>query len=289
MSENDKKDNGKNSKQKSLFQTAREMEEQSASEMQQKIAEREKNERIAYEKKLREEKIELIKMKQGEIEDSDIICETKEIQKKMSLPKKISNFFYHSKWWLWIAVFLVFLGGILIHDIVTKEHPDVVVLYLDDNDEVGNSEALKNYFESLCGDYNGNGKVEVSVYYIPYTGNEQTDYANGASTKMMAEMGSAEAMIIVAGDKAAEEISPDYALADLTKLYPNNPNVNGYKFNFKNTDFDEKIGFKGKLDPTLYIGIRKPQKVEWADADKMQKSYNVSKKLFDNVVDDLTN
>ncbi len=279
----------------SVFKVAKGFKEQQEAEkklaeqrMAERIAQKEKEKQEAYEKQLRDEKIELIRLKQGEIEQSEILSESKEEKVKLPFFKRISNFFYHNKWWLGIGVFFVALGGYLIYDLVTKTDPDVVILYIDNNAEIAYSEKFTDYLQNLCGDINDDGKAAASVYYIPYTGVEYTDYNNGSTTKLIAEMQNADAMLVISGKMADDAISPDITLVDLETLYPDNPHVKKYGFYLKDTSFAEKIGYSGEIDDELFLGIRAVAPVQWADEEEMQESYNKAIVILDMLIKDLS-
>lgn len=279
----------------SVFKVAKGFKEQQEAEkklaeqrMAERIAQKEKEKQEAYEKQLRDEKIELIRLKQGEIEQSEILSESKEEKVKLPFFKRISNFFYHNKWWLGIGVFFVALGGYLIYDLVTKTDPDVVILYIDNNAEIAYSEKFTDYLQNLCGDINDDGKAAASVYYIPYTGVEYTDYNNGSTTKLIAEMQNADAMLVISGKMADDAISPDITLVDLETIYPDNPHVKKYGFYLKDTSFAEKIGYSGEIDDELFLGIRAVAPVQWADEEEMQESYDKAIVILDMLIKDLS-
>lgn len=279
----------------SVFKVAKGFKEQQEAEkklaeqrMAERIAQKEKEKQEAYEKQLRDEKIELIRLKQGEIEQSEILSESKEEKVKLPFFKRISNFFYHNKWWLGIGVFFVALGGYLIYDLVTKTDPDVVILYIDNSAEIAYSEKFTDYLQNLCGDINDDGKAAASVYYIPYTGVEYTDYNNGSTTKLIAEMQNADAMLVISGKMADDAISPDITLVDLETLYPDNPHVKKYGFYLKDTSFAEKIGYSGEIDDELFLGIRAVAPVQWADEEEMQESYDKAIVILDMLIKDLS-
>ena len=131
---------------KSVFQVNRELQKQrqeeleaQQAELERQYAQHEKEKREAYERKLQDERIELMRMKQGLIEESETIHEEKEEEIKLTFGKKISNFFYHNKWWLGLAVFFVALGSYLAYDLITKPRPDMIILMLCDNKAVRNT------------------------------------------------------------------------------------------------------------------------------------------------------
>ncbi|MGN0632169.1 MAG: hypothetical protein ACI4JN_12675, partial [Ruminococcus sp.] len=120
-SEENKKN--KKEKPKSFLETVREIdekerrrEEEIEAKRQKILEERRKKQQEEYDRKIREERIELMRLKQGVISESETIHEEKEEKKKLSVWKKIGNFFYHSKWWLIMAVFIAATFGYLAVD-----------------------------------------------------------------------------------------------------------------------------------------------------------------------------
>ena len=279
----------------SVFDTLREQRKQRKheqlefeSQMTRQIAEEKQKQRLEYEKKLQQEKIELLRMKQNNSDESDIIpTEESEETPERTLGQKISSFFYLNKWWLGLLAMFGIIAGFLIYDYVTKKNPDTVILFFEDNDDIDKL-ALRDYIEPFCEDFNSDGEIIPDVYYIPYTGDDQKDYSSGTSTKLMAEMQSAEAMIVICNEKSAEAISPEYTLVNLEELYPENPHVKKYGFYLKDSKFAEKIGYTGTIDDDVYLGIRKPMEMTWASEKEMQKAYDESIIVLDRMIQDLT-
>ena len=92
-------ENNDKKKGKSFLQTYREVNEKARaeelkreSEAEAARAERERQARAAYNEKLRQERLELMKLKQGIISEADIPKE-EVVQKEYSIWEKISNFF----------------------------------------------------------------------------------------------------------------------------------------------------------------------------------------------------
>lgn len=274
---------------KSVFQAAREMREQQELEMRKQAELRQRKKQEEYDRKIQEERIELIRLKQGVIEESETIHEEQPEEIKLSVRKKIVNFFYHNKWWLFLAIFFVALASYLTYTLIMRPNPDMVVLVLCDNEAIGNSAQFEDYLETFIEDYNGNGEIKVSTYYIPYSDNSYTNYQTGNETKLTTEMQSAEAVIVVGGSNINPVIDPENTLVDLSEIYPDNVQVRSYGFFLKNTDFAERIG----IDPEevtgdLYIGIRKPRNLLYSDTEDMQKTYNRDFPVLEKIIEDLS-
>lgn len=282
---------------KSVFKTAHELQQEMIAKqeeqqrlLQQQAMEREKRKREAYERRLMEEKRELLRLKQGETQESELIPEdVEEEQTKLSFGKKISNFFYHNKWWLGIGAVFIFITCFLIYDLINREDPDLVVMVVADNVAVGNSQGLSDYFEQFTEDFNDDGEVIVNVYYIPYSQSAQKNYANGTDTKLTAEFQSANSMIVIGGELFAKSFKPEEIFIPLEEKFPDNPNVDTLYFSLENTDFASKIGITDDaLGDGLFMAFRMVQPRLYADEEEMQETFNKDFPVFEKVVADLT-
>lgn len=281
---------------KSVFETNREMREKAAEEsrkkqeeLEKKLTERRKKAAEARDKRLEAERLELIRLKQGIIEESETIHEEHEEEVKLTFWKKIVNFFYHNKWWLVIGTVFTAIAVFLVYDLVTKPRPDIVVLMIGENYQIAEESDLKEYIESFCEDFNGNGKVEASIYYIPYTGNEAADYANGVHTKLTAELQSAEGVILIGNSMAADIMSADGIFTDLSQIYPDCELVDKDRLMLAESNFADRLGIeKGAVTNDWFMAMRAPQKLVNADKDEMQETYDKDFPVFDAMIKDLS-
>lgn len=278
---------------KSIFQMSAEEKSEKQKKIEEerrKIAEeKRKKAEEAREKRLEQERLELIRLKQGVIEESETIHEEHEEPLKLSLWKKITNFFYHNKWWLGIGTFVTAVFIWLAVGYITKPRPDIVVLVIGENFALGNDSTLTEYIEQFTPDNNKNGEILASVYYIPYTGLDQCDYANGVPTKLTAELQSADTVIVFCNKTADEIFDSDIMLTDLTEFYPDNEFVKKERFMLSETDFAEKIGLqKDQITDDWFMAIRKPIKLLYDDEDDMQERFDKDFPVFDAIVNDLS-
>ena len=278
---------------KSVFKVNKELrkqreEEQAKKEQEiaEKYAQREKEKQEAYEKKLRDERIELMRLKQGIVEESETIHEEKEEEIKLSFGKKIANFFYHNKWWVGLGVFFVALGAYLVYDLLSKPNPDMVILMLCDNNPVGTSTFLEEYFEEYAEDSNGNGKVLVNVYYIPYGDDEYQNYINGVQTKITTFLNNADGVMVIGNQMTVDKLLPaEDSFVDLSSIYPDDPHVEGYFYYIKDTKFAEHIGVSPDvITDDMFFALRKPKDVMNDSKEKMQETYDKDFPTFDRVV-----
>ncbi|MBO5163466.1 MAG: hypothetical protein J6B75_03365 [Ruminococcus sp.] len=281
---------------KSVFETNREMHEKAAEEARQKqeelekkIAERKKKAAEARDKRLEAERLELIRLKQGVIEESETIHEEHEEEVKLNFRQKIVNFFYHNKWWLGIGTVFTAIAVFLTYNLITKPRPDIVVLIIGESYEIAEESDLKGYVESFCEDFNGNGKVEASIYYIPYTGIETKDYTNGVHTKLTAELQAAEGVIVIGNNMASDILSADGIFTDLSQIYSDNELIEKDRFMLSDSNFADRLGItKTAVTNDWFMAIRAPQDLMNADMDDMQEVYDKDFPVFDAMIKDLT-
>lgn len=282
---------------KSVFQINREMmaerrkqsEEQQA-EIEKEAILREKKRQEAYDRRIRDEKLELLRLKQGIIEESETIHEEHEEKPKLSLWKKITNFFYHNKWWLGIGTVIACISGFLIYDYVTKPRPDLVLLLIADNEEIGTYSDLEDYITSFTDDTNKNGKTLASVYYIPYSENTFRNYANGSDNKLSIELQSADSVIVI-GDAKFDELIGEKDVemfCDLEELFPGNPHVKGCRFMLEFTPFAERIGVDKEYTKGVYLALRKPKGLLYCSKKDMEKRYEKDFPVFERIIEDLS-
>ena len=271
----------KKPKEKNVFQIAQEMEEQQAkiaAQQAELAARKEEEERIAYEEQLRQERLELLRLKQGVIDESETIHEEHEEQRNYTLGERISNFFYHNKWWLGLAAFGVFFVSFTVWQVVTTVHPDMIVLLLvhDDYFNANCNEKISEVFEQYIDDVNGDGKVVCDVYYIPASGDtEDRSGYTGDTTKLFAEFQIAEACIVISDEGADAYIVPDRTLYDLEADAGQYTQTDQMRFYLSDTDFAKDLGWGETLDKDIYIGIRSVRKTMDSE-EEMQETFDIS-------------
>lgn len=272
----------KKKKEKSVFEIAQEMEaqQQRLNEEQMALArQKREEERIAYEEQLRQDRLELMRLKQGVIDESETIREENEEKKKYSITERIGNFFYHNKWWMGVAAFFAFVVGFLVYQTVTTVHPDMIVLLLvhDDLLNATCNEQIGELFAQYIEDENGDGKVVCDVYYIPASDQtaDRSGYT-GDSTKLFAEFQIGEACIVISDEGADQFIVPEHTLTDLEEPFGQYEQTDGMRFYLSDTKFAEDIGWtEGKLDQDIYIGIRSVR--DTLDSkEEMQETFDIS-------------
>ena len=282
----------------SAFRNAREIAARHKREEELKERERQHAEEEAayqareeYAKELQEEKIDLIRLKQGVITDSDKVFKKEQEKKHYTVWQKIGNWFYHSKWWLGIAAFCVVVASFLAYDYLTRKDGDVTLLLLTDNVEVFNgSDNLCGWLGSMCDDYNKDGEVLVKSYYVPVSDSTmKSGYSNASTSNMQlsAQLETATCMLVLADDNAKPYFEASQLFMNMEKLYPDCPLADGYKLKICGTEFEKQLNLNTPLPEDTYLAIRVP--VERMSSQKeMQESYDHAKLLLDQIVAALT-
>ena len=215
--------------------------------------------------KLREKR-ELLKLKQGIIEESDVV-EDYEISHDYKKPEgaaKIENFFYHYKWHVIAIAVIVFFVGFMVHDTLTKEKKDLYVLAISTT----NSSQLytKQYdiekaLERYCPDFDENGYVHVGVNFINISDeNAAVDYANTESMKFTAELHTGDSQLYLTDTGMLEKLAELADDADiqffleLSEQYPDAVFYEGQGLQLNTTDFIDQARWTGCPDIVgLYI------------------------------------
>ncbi|MGN0682717.1 MAG: hypothetical protein ACI4JY_03480 [Oscillospiraceae bacterium] len=152
------------------------------------------------------ERLELLKMKQGIISESELIPEEQEEQPApapLTLKQKIANFFYYYKLHLLIGAAAVFLITFMVVQTVRRDTPDIEVLLVETVRGSGLSSRttqIERALEQYCPDFNLDGKVHVGVTGINL-GVEQTDGQIYLTQMMTFDMELTGESCIVVSDK----------------------------------------------------------------------------------------
>ena len=257
-------------------------------ELEAQRAERERRQRENYEAKLRQERLELLKLKQGVIAEDEIVYE-KEPEKHYTIWQKIGNYFYHNKAYIIFGTLIAALAAFLIYDYVSTVRPDAVVMIIASDGEFNYiTEDISNLLGQYCNDNNGDGKISVRVSYLPVSpdGDSASMYYQTADqTKLMAEFHGTEAIMIIGDYEACELLAiTEGVLADLSEYFPEDENVTDLGYMLNGTDFAKDIGYEGLAD-NIFIGFRQPKKGSFGTSEKdFQKNFDNAIELWRNYI-----
>ena len=218
-------------------------------------------------KREREERIELLKMKQGLIEESELIPENGYVE----MPKlhgwaKFANLFYHNKAFILLGAFFVTVITVLVVQIATKERDDLYVLAIafEEDSEIGwRTRDLESALEKYCPDFDGNGKVNVTVNFIDRTSeNIISQYEQAQAQKLTAEFMSASSQFIIAdekfinwigGNQDENSLKPKRVFLDQTDKCSEDMLFNGYGVRINRTEFANEARWKNCPDDVIIL------------------------------------
>lgn len=249
-----------------------------------------------------DDKRELLKLKQGLIEESETI---KEISHEENIDyevkgfgKKIVNFFYHYKWHVIVIAFFVSLTFFLAYTTITKEKGDIRILAFAENRITTSSlyfktEDISIAFEQYASDYDGNGYIHAEVFYMDMNPDQDSNYYIANQTKLYSEistgtaqiyMGDREQLLAVLGD---QKESSGYV--DLSALYPDCPSiVDNYYYHVKGSQFAEMAMYMESCPEDLYIAVRSLEFSSFASQGKNIEEYHArAMEVMDHIINDI--
>lgn len=151
----------------------------------------------------REERVALLKMKQGLIEDSELIPETG----YSAIPElhgweKISNFFYRNKLFVILGVIFAAIILVCVFQFIFKEKSDLHVLVIANNDDTELTwryEDIEKALERYCPDFDGDGKINVTVNFLDHNVEESDNQVVVTNNQRLSmELKLANAQLIIA-------------------------------------------------------------------------------------------
>lgn len=284
----------KTEKPRSFLQTVREID---AADRKAELAEeariaeerakREEKQRKAYEDKLRQDRIELMKLKQGVISEEDIETAPEEVR-TYTVWEKIGNFVYHNKAFIIVGIMFLALVIFLVYDFIRKERPDVQSMYIAaDYDMSYYSGELTQLWSKYCPDYNGDGEPLARLYYVPtgYADDTMASlyYAQGDRTKLIGEFQSGTVVMIIGDKDAYQSIGAlEDVFADCREIFPDDPYAEEIGYRLAGTDFMDMLGADTVDDTDLYVSFRKPVDTMGMKKDKMQVNYDHAVEFWTN-------
>lgn len=244
-------------------------------------------EREEYAKNLSENKVALMRMKQGVDDEETSSLTAEEPKKKYTIWQKISNWFYHSKWWLGIAAFCTLLAAFLIYDKVTTKTPDMRVLVLTGDSYFTSKEPeFCDTLENFCEDTNGDGEVLVSTISIPM--NKQllegaSSAAQSYNTQLTVVFQSAMCMFLVVDADADECLDEELPFVDLEEKFPQYDFIEGKRAYVDNTKLAEVLGMEQPMRKGTYLALREPAE-NMDSLEENQEAYDIAYQALDQLL-----
>ncbi len=238
-----------------------------------------------------DDKRELLKLKQGLIEESEKIHEEEKPVYELHGFKKVENFFYHYKWHVIVGIFFAAVVIFLAVNLLTKKNGDIRVLVVT-KDSVNSAqiqyktEELRSAFELYCRDYDKSGYIYVDVYTIDLSESTDPQYSLAQITKVMSEAMFGEAQLYLVDKLGAAALCEDNeeVFVDLEALYPDCPYINGRYLQIKGSGFDVNAQYYSACPEDLYLVVHNVSE----NAQNASRAIPAMKKALE-VVDNIVN
>lgn len=254
--------------------------------------ERKEQERKDYEKQLDNEKIELVKLKNGVIDESDIIKEEAPEVIKLSKKEWLKNFWWHNKIIIILVVFAIAVVSYITYDSLSRVKPDIKVMMTVNNGLVNRTEEVADYFERFCPDINGDGEVNVQILSAPLT-EDTNDYVQIQKYQevYLANMQTGEIIFILTDDKTDADIysdnESDNLLSDVSPDFADNEFVTNKGLSLKGDYIEDVFKYHTNYPQDIYLGMRAPIKTLKDSKDDMQKNYDKAYEIFKYMAEDI--
>lgn len=270
---------------KALAEKVREEREKAKAE-QAARAEKQKQLEKERDKRIQAEKIELMKLKNGVIEQSDELKEEHDQIPELHGIEKLKNIWYHFKWLIIFIVFIVAVCAYIMYNTMSRTNPDLTVLMLANNGLQYRQEELEQFFEQYTEDINGDGEVSVSVVIAPLD-NESKDQVYIANQSKVSGMIQAGDAMIMITDSNTDEAIKEIFKTDLSEDFPGNKYITDQGLSLNMKLFAKEVKFENMPNDVL-MSIRYPQKTINVSLEKMQEKYDTDFKVFKKITEDLT-
>ncbi len=241
---------------------------------------REKQEREERDRRIAQDKLDLVKMKAGIADEQETIKEEHEEERVLSFGEKAANFWYHEKMWIILALFAAAVVTFMIIDAVRREKPDLEILLICDNALALDDQRvlLEDKLEQYVPDRNGDGKVCVSILNCALNENKIDIQYNNNSQKFYANLQQGSIIMVITDSNTDPDLQA-LMVNDLPDRFPDNKYVDedGLSLNF---------GFLAdelqceKLPNDIHLCMRRPVSTLDGSIEDMQKNFDEDLEVF---------
>lgn len=238
-----------------------------------------------------EDKRELLKLKQGLIDESEseIHEEEKPVYELHGL-KWIENFLYRNKIYVILAVFFAAVAVFLTVSLITRERGDMRVMVVTKDKDIAENVSFKTKefetaFELYCPDYDDNGYVHVEVFNVDLSENPDATYMAANVTKITSEAIIGEAQLYILDKKAAEAVSSNdlSMFLNLSELYPDVDYIDGPFLQIKKSGFAVNAQYYEACPDDLYMVVKKVDE-NTKNRDIAEAAQKKALEVVDNIV-----
>lgn len=248
---------------------------------------REQQRRRDYERRLRDEKVAMLREKQGvEKENSEEDRDDEpEKPEPMTFGKKLENFWYHYKWTVIIAVVAIGFGVYMIAELLSNTQPDMIVLCTVDNGLMYRADEVEGFFKKYGEDLNGDGEVYIQVIFTPMDASSGGDQLTQSyETKLYSNLSNADAVLFITDEASIFSIE-QVAFQDMSgKL--DSEYVSGDSLSLNGKLVRDSFNW-AQMPEDMVIKMREPVKTLFDEADEMEKSCDAAYEILEKMLADM--
>lgn len=243
---------------------------------------------------LQDDKRELLKLKQGIIEESETIVEEKPHHEELHGFARVSNFIYHNKIYIIIVAFFAIVVTFLVVSTVTQERGDARIIIVGNDSSVIASIYFKlddyeKALESFTIDYDNNGYVHDDIFYIDMSPTADSQYYMSNQAKLYGELATGKAVMLIGNMAMFEELlageTPDGMLTNLSDLYPENSAVfDDYYYQVKGSALADAAGYVESCPEDLFIAIRSDFQGLTSNDEELKINRKRALEILDNII-----
>lgn len=192
----------------------------------------------------------------------------------MTLRAKVENIWYHYKWYIVAAVFLIGTLVVCLHSCVTKPEFDIQVYYVTGSSSMYNEQLawIESAVASHCTDTNGDGEITVSVTGLkvgPYTDpSERAEYMNAVQ---------AGEVMLLFGDEAGINYLYQNGYLQTLEDFTQETDGEGYAWPVSGSPFAQQTeGFEVFGDTNVYLSLRIFENTWSAKRFNGKKNYEIA-------------
>ncbi len=251
------------------------------------------NAEMQYQKRVMNERIEYLKMRDGVLEKpfkspfADILPE------EPTFKNKLKKFWYYNKWFVVIGFVVFALLLIIILEIALKPKGDMNVLSLLEVDYFKQSPKITHMIEKYIPDTNNDGKNVASIIEVPLQTDGNYNTFDQTLQSLSSQMNNYKSMLVVSDSLYNSKNDIENHFEDLTKEYPDNQYVDRKGFRLLSEKAKRAIGWDG-MPGDIYISLKKMSDVDYdptisaSEKEKMKYQYDIAKQTLDKIIKDLS-
>ena len=264
---------------------------------------------IEEQQRQQREKAELLKLRQGLVEDSEEFEErTEPAYEKPTGWKSVENFFYHYKIQLIVILFAAAVLTFMIVQTATREKRDLYVLAISTSSSSGiyaKTHDIETALERYCPDFDGNGYVHVGVNFIDLcTDVGYSEYTDANNYKFSAELFSGDSQLYLTdkgiiklinevatsgtAEAETEEEDPEQVIQFFAIMSDDYPDAQFYKdcgLQLNTTGFTEQARWKSCPDEVGLYLREEFHNMTGNDEDAVEQRRR-AKIVYENIIND---